>query len=442
MKKTLFLLVLSSLLMTSCLKDGFNDFNALGHDLSFNGTINPTLGVPIGEGSANVYDMLNMVQLSTAELEVSDAGIITITYDTTSHFQINMNNKGARKNKNGSKEVVYVSHNEISGNVAIDLFDNITLLDTSNIEVDSLIVFLQAHLKATAEDSAHTMQAMNNYHVRIYYDQVILNVVGQDNSVTNVLSMYTTPGDSLAIDNILAGEDIILFNNSDISGAINKRPKELRYSARMNIAFEAAFFATSGMTENQFVADSIGIDLVDVDAHLKARFPISAYIDNLQFETDIDFSPSFRLDELTIDSSMIFLNCKNGIPLNLDVRAQLLDNNDNVMCELLDPAQTTVAGADVQLDPVTNLYVSTGQKETLVRIPVTEEVFNAILNTAKIRLKAGISTSDTGNPLRNRVSIKQDDKIAFKVWAKLKPSYNLDFNFGGSDDNGEKGGVQ
>lgn len=440
MKKTLFLLVLSSLLMTSCLKDGFDDFNALGHGFSFNGTINPTLGVPIGEGSANVYDMLNMVQLSTAELEVSDEGIITITYDTTAHFQINMNKKGARNG--GSKDVVYVSHNEINGSVAIDLFDNISLLDTSNIEVDSLLVFLQAHLKATAEDSAHTMQAMNTYHVRIYYDQVILNVVGQDNSVTNVLTMYTAPGDSLAIDNILAGEDIILFNNNDISGAINKRPKELRYSARMNIAFEAAFFASSGMTENQFVADSIGVQLVDVDAHLKARFPISAYIDNLQFETDIDFSPSFRLDELTIDSSMIYLSCRNGIPLNLDVRAQLLDDNDNVMCELLDPAQTTVAGADVQLDPVTNLYVSTGPKETLVRIPVTEQVFNAILNTSKIRLMAGISTSDTGNPLRNRVSIKKDDIIAFKVWAKLKPSYNLNLNFGESEDNGQKGGAQ
>ena len=64
MKKGIFFVVLASLFMTSCLKDGFNDFDALQHPMYFHGTVNPTLGVPIGTGSANIYDMLKMVKLA------------------------------------------------------------------------------------------------------------------------------------------------------------------------------------------------------------------------------------------------------------------------------------------------------------------------------------------------------------------------------------------
>lgn len=436
MKKTLFLIALASLMATSCLKDGFNDFEALRHEMNVSGTVSPTLGVPIGTGSATIFDMLKMVQISYANLEVDDRGIITIAYDTTASFHVDLeNSKKGSGRKDG--DIVHVARNEISGSVAVDLFDNLTILDEADIEVDSLLVKLDAFVKAQAD--AEAIQAMQNYHVHVYYDNLTISVLGHDNVLYPVYPGAYDTGDSIPIENLIAGENIRLFNNTDISLAINKRPKEIRYSARMNIAFEAAFFG-AGITENEFVADSIGVKSVDIDADVKVLFPVSAYLNNLQYQTDINFTPSFHLDDLVIDSSMLYLDCQNGIPLSLLMRAQFVDENDQVLCDVFDPAQTEVAGADVELNPATNLYTSTGPKETLIQIPVTKTVFDHLLNTRKIRITAGLNTTPTNNPVRNRVSIQASDLLQLRVWAKLHPTYELNLDLNGNNE--EEGGEQ
>ncbi|MBR6330502.1 MAG: hypothetical protein IKR79_02505, partial [Bacteroidales bacterium] len=151
------------------------------------------------------------------------------------------------------------------------------------------------------------------------------------------------------------------------------------------------------------------------------------------------FAPSFHLDDLVIDSSMLYIDCQNGLPLSLLLRVQFVDGNDQVLCDVLDPVQTEVAGADVALNPTTNLYTSTGQKQTLIQIPVTKQVFENLLETQKIRLFAELNTSSTNDPIRNRVSIQADDRLSVRVWAKLKPTYNLNFDLGNTDNNSEGG---
>jgi hypothetical protein len=423
MKKPLLLALLAGALFTSCLKDGFNDFDALKHPMTFQGTVSPTLGVPIGMGSATLYDMLQMVQLSDAKMEVGANGIITILYDTTAFWNIQLDNN-KKTPKSGAKDgtIVHVARNTTQGSIAIDLFNNIGALNDAELEVDSLKVYFKTHLLAHAREGA--VDSMAKYHVHVYYDQLTLYVVGKDNTVQQVLAI----NDSIPIDSLLAGQDVILFNDEDISGAVNMRPKELRYSARMNIAFEAAFFASAGISENQFVADSIGITSVDVTGDIKVRFPISAYINDLNYDAQIDFSPSFQLGQLSIDTSMIYLECNNSIPLSLLLRAQLLDSTDAPLCDLLDPILTEVAGADVAINPVTNLYSSVGPNRTLVQIPVTAPVFDALLKTKKIQLTATLNTTTTGDPIRNRVAVQASDKLDLRVWAKLTPSYNLDID--------------
>lgn len=434
MKKTAFLFVLASLMMTSCLKDGFNDFEALQHGMAINGTVSPTLGVPIGIGSATIYDMLKMVQISSASMEVDDRGIITIAYDTVASWHLDLESEKGSRAKDA--DIVHIARNQISGSVAIDLFDNLHILDDAAIEVDSLLVYVKTYVKAEANSNA--MQAMQDYHVHVYYDQLNLSVVGQDNVVYPVYPDATTSADSISIDQLIAGQYVTIFNNTDISNAINKRPKELRYSARMNIAFEAAFFSAT-MSENEFVADSIGVKSVDIDGDIKVRFPVSAYLNDLSYQTDINFTPSFHLDDLVIDSSMLYMECQNGIPMSLLIRAQFVDGNDQVLCDILDPVQTEVAGADVELNPTTNLYTSVGAKQTLIQIPITKEVFDNLLETKKIRINVKLNTTPTGNPDRKRVSIQADDKLQLRVWAKLRPNYELNYEIGG---NNEEGGEQ
>ena len=437
MKKGIFFVVLASLFMTSCLKDGFNDFDALQHPMYFHGTVNPTLGVPIGTGSANIYDMLKMVQLSVATMEVNNNGTITFVYsDSTAHWHFDMDgNSGANPRRPSTKEVVYTSRKNIEGSVAIDLFENISILDSATIEVKEILVYFNAYVLAHAQPQTQAMLASHNVH--FYYDSITLSVIGQDNVKYPILNLQ----DSIPIDSLLNGQHIVLFNNTDVSDIINRRPNKIEYSARLNIQFEDAFFATAGITEDQYVADSLGITDIDIDAVINVRFPLAAYINGLEYTTDIDFSPSFHLDDLQVDSSMIYIECENELPLSLLVDAKLVDANGIELCSLLDPVQTVVAGADVQFNPTANIYTATTPKTTLIAVPVTASVFESILNTKKIRLHAILNTSETGNVLDKCVSIQADNYLNLRVYAKLRPSYTLDIPLGGNSGN-EKGGAQ
>ena len=429
MKKNAILVLFASLLMTSCLKDGFNDFEALKHPMTIQGEVSPSFMVPVASGSATIFDMLKMVQISYARMEVNDQGIVTITYDTAQSFHIDLTNGKGRRTSPKNSAIVHTARNSINGSVAIDLFDNIEFLENAELEVDSLKVSLNAFVVAQANQQA--IAALEAYHVHVYYDSLYINVVGNDNSIYPV----NIAADSIPIDSLIQGQNIKLFDNTDISTVINKRPKEIRYGARMNIAFEAAFFAMTGMSENQFVADSIGVTAVDIDADIKVEFPISAYINNLSYETDINFEPSFHLNDLAIDSSFIFLNLDNGIPLSMGVKASFVNGAGVETCEIIN---TTVAGAPVT---ATTPHVSDGSTNTLDTIVVSNEVFQALLETKKIRVKASLNTSN--NDLQQRVAIRANDRLGIKFAAMLRPTYNVNFDLGGNSGNdNQEGGEQ
>ncbi len=426
MKRKALLFVFASILMTSCLKDGFNDFEALKHPMVFQGNVSPSLAVPVASGSVTIYDILNMVQISYARMEVNEDGIVTIAYDTSSTWHINFNNSKKGHSSPKSSDIVHTARNRINGSVAIDLFKNIEFLENADIEVDSLKLNIDAFIKAQANQEA--IQALETYHVHVYYDSLHISVVGKDNNVYDVALLT----DSIPIDSLINGQNIKLFDNADISNAINKRPIEIRYGARMNIAFESAFFS-SGMSENEFIADSIGVTGVDISANIKVDFPVSTKISNLSYETDIDFEPSFHLDDLVIDSSYIFLTLNNGIPLELGVNAKFVNAAGQETSEIIN---TTVAGA-----PVTSTvpYVSNGTSTTVDTIIVTKQVFEDLLETKKIRLKASLNTTD--NKLNKRVAIKADDKLNIKLSALLKPSYDINIGVGSENEgNNEEGG--
>ena len=437
MKKPLLLALFAGLLMTSCLKDGFNDFDLITHDIAIQGTVSPTLGVPVAYGAVTIYDVLQMVQVSQAEVEVGSDGIITVYYDTTISQTVQFDNSKTNRRYSRSKsmdslDIVHVSRNSVTGSVNIDLFENIEFLENAEMEVDHLYVNIDALVKADAAERA--LAAMDSFHVHVFYDSLYIEVVGKDDS-----HILIPVQDTIPIDSLILGQNIKLFNNVDISDAINKRPKQILYGARMNIAFEAQFFAT-GMSENRFVSDSIGITAVSVDADIKVSFPISTYINNLNYSTVLKFEPSFNLGELQIDSSMLMLNLQNSIPLSLSLSAKLVDANNREIWDLLAPSPVTIEGAPVANDG-TGRFSSSGSTNSLITIPVTSKVFEYLQKTKGIKIDAVLNTSPTGSS-NKRVAVKSTDKLDIAVTAKLKPTYNLDMNVGGNGESGQKGGEQ
>lgn len=439
MKRNIILFALVGLLASSCVKDG--DFDALNNDLSLHGVVNPVLGIPIASGSVTVHDFIHMVQISDAKVETGSDDVITIYYDDTTHNVIDLEGKKPLKVKNGSKSTgrVIVEKPQ-EGSVTVDLFENLTFMDTNQIEVDSILVYLDAYVKAAAENIAYTTQAIQNYHVLVYYNHLNLTVEGQNGDTRVLKSKYNQPGDSLAINELLNGEHIILFDNEDISEAINMRPKIIRYSVKMNIEFTPEFFA-SNLDENSFVVDSIGINQIDLDTYLKAKFPIAAYMKDLSYPVDIDMELSTEMDNLTIDSSYFYLKYSNGIPIDLALDLKLLDANGNPLCTLLTQNEGLIKGAPVKRDTQTGRIVADGESKNSIPILITKNVYDNLMNAKKLRLDGLLNTSTLSNSVGNdRVTVTADDKLSLLIYFIGHPSYEIDIDMGSSDD--KKGGVR
>lgn len=436
MKKRLLLIAVACLAFTACLKDGFDDFEGLKHPLHIQGEISPTLGIPIGEASANIDDLLNMFQSFHAYVEVSDEGIISFVYDTV--YQDTLYFDEEKSKRPSSKTVVYTSRRIVSGESEIDLFSNIDILNNTELSVEQIMVDLDAY--TISDSKPQTDSLLGQQGVSIYYDSITLSVVGEDNQEHVVIVPGELP--NIILDSIIHGQNIQLIHDKNINGIVNYRPKLIRYAARLNIAFDETFFSSGFMGDpDQFVSDSLGISYIYVDANIHARFPISLSLSNLNYSTDIEFNPSFDVESLTVDSSMLYLECSNGIPLELLLSGSLQDSNGVTLCQLFDPTPTTLQASNVAYDAAAGHYVSSTPTTTTLAVAVTREVYDALKYTNQLHLEAGLSTRPTGDPSNNHVAIRNSDRLQIRVYAKLKPTYTLDIPLGGIMGN-EKGGVK
>lgn len=435
MKRLPLLLLVVCFTMTSCLKDGFKDFEAFDHDWVIEGDVNPSLGIPIGCGSASIHDLLSMFQETESFVEVDDNGLITLSYSVDTLISIDVeDSKKPAKGSSKDGDIAHCSRYPFSGSYPVDLFENMHIFDTTDIEVDSILVNLASDIIAIAKPNAQ--QEFEKYHVHIYFDSLYINIKGQDGLIYQV---YFN-NNRISIDTILTGEHIVLFDNTDISVAVNKRITELYYGGCLNVAFESEFFGTT-ISDNQFVADSIGITRFDIDAHLDLRFPISAYIDNLAYETDINVNSSFEAKDFTVDSSHLYFDFYNGIPFALNISAKLIDSLDNEMCNIIQD-NTIINGAKIGRNPnIPGRYIAVDTTNSRVDILVDRVVWDALQRTRKVHVKVRMSTSRTSGIDRPLVAIRDSDKLDFKLWGLIKPNIPLNYDLTGSNDS-KKGGLK
>ena len=438
MRKPLFIAIMACLMFTSCEKI-VGDLDFLNHEMAVQGTINPTLGVPVAHGSISIHDVLQMVQVTAAKVEIGEDGIIDIIYDTAQKFTVILDESGKKTKRHGSysksdtADYVHISRNSIQGTIKIDIFDNIdSSLNGASIEVDHLFVNMGAYVKADANPDA--LALMDTFHVDVYYDSLYIIAIGKDGSSETINLPNVVP-----IDSLIQGQYIKIFDKEDISHVINKHPVEILYGVRMNIAFEAEFFET-GLSENQFVSDSIGVHSVDIDADVKIEFPFSTFIKDLTYKTDLLFDPNIDLKEFSIDSSMIILDCNNSLPLSLGLSAKFIDSTGTELCELLDPTPTVLAGAPVK-DDGKGHFVSNGMTNSKIMIPITASVFEKLQKTKGVRLDATLNTTSTGSTTNKNVAVRATDMLDINITAKAQPLYNLNFDLNrGSNSNNQKGG--
>ncbi len=431
------------LLMTGCLKDGFNDFRI--EDPHFVADFNAELGIPIGTCELTIEDLTEMYTLwgDNADLAVTDDSVTIMVYgsfeDDIPMAQVKKGRgKGGFSRKAlGDTTVRYTSHKWMEGSSAVDIFDQFEL--TAGVDVKAVYVSLDANVSADASGYVPG----DGYNVTVYYDSlyILYDHNGEMETLVEIL-------DSINVDDFTTGSTRVnLLKDKEVGELLRNRSSLLQFRCRMNIQFDYSFnyldpssYPSLGTSDSvdQFIYDSIGIEAFHIDADMEARIPLSIYAHNMYVENDIELSGALDTLDLELDTSYIYVNCRNGIPLELVLGGELLDANGAVICPMF--AGKTVAAASTALQATTGTYVATQETATQVPIVITREIFDGLKRAKELRLTTYINSADTGNPANQIVTIRKEDKLKMLLTAKVKPDYHFDSGAGSGEEG--KGGAR
>lgn len=396
-------------LTTSCIKEG--DFDALKHPIYLQGDFNPDLGVPLGGATLTVNDLLNMFKQAQSYVQIDPANdLVTVCYDSSYSTTINFNSK-----RKALEDSMAVFTNVLSGELPIDLFNNVRELEKVNIQ--NIIVDLSAFVKV--HGSPQTEQFINEQGLQITFDSIRLDALGKRGN----FSIQTEDG-AIACHDFLNGDTVVLFNDDDISQLINCMPTKLTYAVRMNVAVPGRVFE-SDLSMFQFIADSLEINTMDVDVMFGTHFPLSVSLEDLESDIDLALGLSNQtLDELTIDTSSIVLEMENGLPISFKLGASFVDSLTNVHYDLFDGGLVTIEGGQIAPDAANGTNVVTAPTTSTIRIPLTNSKMQAFLKSKKLSIQTSISTSASGST-HPVCSVRGSDALKVRVYVQVRPNVHI-----------------
>ena len=421
-KITLALLFVSIVpLATSCLKDGLKDFEGLRHPMQITGSFNPELGLPIGQASMNFADILGMFDAMGGIVDLDpNTGSAVLRYDTTFHITVdiessNNNTKGRR----GSKSSV-VYRQDCSGYIDFDMFSNLDMLP-ANYRLEQVYMTLTTDI--LAHGTPRTQDLLANYDVLAYVDNLVIRAV---NSTTGQYYEIPIQYDSIAVNNLMTGDHMLVVDSVEASQFLNIHPDRISYSARFNLDFGTRFWA-SDITE--FINDSLGISTIDLDNNIRIYSPLTIYFENAVYGSDIALNNDENsiINQLQVDSSYLVFEFVNGMPLQLDIEATLRDEGDNVLSTLISNAMGKLHAANIAYNSNTNSYTASAPTTSIIQVPITNDRLRALATAKNIHLETSLSTApdQTGNVNQPAVSILDTDELSVRIYAMIHPNLTI-----------------
>lgn len=180
-------------------------------------------------------------------------------------------------------------------------------------------------------------------------------------------------------------------DNSNIADLLSSKPSGISYDL-------SATLHPEGDTSNVgFVLDNSGFDL-----GLRVEVPLDIQLSDIELEQDLGLELT-SMDQ--VESAELILITENGFPLELVLQAYFLDEQGTVQDSLFDgPAQLLSAASVDQNGRVIESSSST------LDIALTAERWYRLQNSAEIRIKAEIATTNAGS-----VPVKFYDDYNLKV---------------------------
>lgn len=464
MKKQVLIVAMLALLagMTSCHKE---DLDYIRKPYRVAGEIDPGLCLPlIGSGSMNFNDILSKLDGNFANIILDDT-LITFHYDTTINTTLDiggmMDSKHAKhykytpRSKDTQDTAAYISVDTvISYPLNIDLFDNVQiedLLGDDNIAIEHLWLNLKAYVKGECSEN---LQDKLRENTTISINQLHLSYIDHHGNGPLDFDGNASLTDSLFIDDIVAGDSVV-FPNVNLASIINALPKQVVATFHMHINVKEAFLFSimdEAVAQGQFdfsqMLDSLDFTSLFFSINCSLDFPFEVKIKDLSYDYTVPINSSavsgseeMDLSEmidkvkktlkergLTLDmdtlNNLVF-EFDNGIPMNIKLNAEFIPKNGGQSTPLF--SNGIIASAITTPIPGSNVREASSPKTSLVKLPLTLDVLDAITNASGVNLSLGLSTDGTTS-----MAIKRTDFLNVRMKLQLHPSLTIDMPlFGG-----------
>lgn len=427
MKKHLgFLLVAAiALMMNACVKDG--DFDALKHDITIEGEFDPILGFPIAKMSANIAQLIGMLDTtSNMAIYVDDDDLVSVRYLDTFSTDLDLS-KELKYGRKAATDSIFFKET-LNGVVEINLFQQLQQMTDMPLSAKGLFVNLDAFLKTKVNDP---VQAMIDRGVKVYCNNIVLKLTCLDGASIDVPILDST--DKISLLELNQGKLLNILNQYDLSNLANRKPTGVFYSVQINADMPFEVYAALGSGSN--LRDSLGIDSLHVELMPYVDFPMQIYCGEMMYEDTIDVDLAEleqQLDKikeqitLQDSGSYLVLEAENELPLNFAINASLLKSNGFRVVSQLFSQDTLLSGAPIKHLSGSDSYVSNGSRKSRIVMPVTRNLYENLGKTRKIALSLRFSTStegaDTSNPT---IVVQGKDRLKLRAYLVVAPHIHL-----------------
>lgn len=438
-------------LMTSCMKNGSEDFEGLKHPFQVHGSFDPNLGIPVGQAEMTVKQMLTMLNVQQGLISYDEEShLMSVKYADTSENRFDFDQMGswARKvrvsrssrAKSGGSGLVVLYSDLLSGSMSIDLFNNLGF-DQYNLLFNGVKATMTCNLKGDGTLSASTIHEHGLY---VYIDSLYLHAYGRSGNEVRVPFL-----DSLySLQDFMdpQGQDVVLLNNTDVTQLLNIAPTGIRYTARINIAIDPAELAYWGLTlggtiDEDFISENLQINAITATSVIGAEVPLAIHFEDMAYDADINFNfgQNIQINELELNNSYIGLAFENGTPLAMDIDASFTDSLGNVLAPIV--SNVGIGGATIRLNPNGDgSYVVSQPTSSTLQVPVNSTTLRALTTARNIHVRAAASTStNTGSGIQSDavVSIQDDNKLKVRAYIVVHPDVDINIPLGGGNSNNQ-----
>lgn len=426
-----------TMFVVSCVKE--EDKELLRHPIHIQGTIDPTLGIPIGYGEVTIHDVLRMLNNDYTGLLDTTGDVINICYKGSLDGVLGGSNSTGNTSKglttsNAKDGVLWSKDTTMTYIMNIDYFNKIDQFfgDTTEVYFNNLLLNLDISVLGHAAPEA--VETLRRY-VTASLDSVRISYVDHQD-IGHSYRNSDIEAVHLDIEDIVEGAST-LREDLDLSDIVNALPKKLIFTFRYKMLVDRAILLPDPNTITfGDLMDSLKVASMDYHLGVDAHFPCNFYFENMPYTVDLNLGEGlqqFNFDSIInnihsginseIQESELNLEFSNGLPLGFVVTAEVRDAQGTPLFTLANGENIPAAMANNLLQSGIHT-VSTAEKST-ISVAIDQEKLLQLRNAKTIHLKALVSTSNNV-PSGETVAIRKDNFLGIRAYLKLNPKVSID----------------